>query len=226
MTWGAIGGAAVSVVGGYVMNKNKGGSSNPVQTSDPFADQRAQYQPMLQNLMNSGQPQLSSAAMIAPGATFNPNDPSYQFRLQQGSENMQRQLAASGLGSSGNAMAALQDYGQQAASQEFGNEFARASQVDQLQQGNYNNRYSQLAQLSGATSGNPAAAGALQANQQAGASAALTGLTPSLVNAGGSLWNMAMGGGGSNITIGDGSSSVGAISASPMAVPQLPNLYD
>ena len=47
--------------------------------------------------------------------------PGYQFGLDQGQQAMQRQLAASGMGSSGAALKAAQRYGQGYAQQQYGN---------------------------------------------------------------------------------------------------------
>jgi len=61
---------------------------------------------------------------------FNPsdlqNDPSYQFRLNQGIEALNRGAGASGMLNSGNRLIALQDLGQNMASQEYENAFSRA----------------------------------------------------------------------------------------------------
>jgi hypothetical protein len=73
---------------------------------------------------------------------FNPDDPSYEWRFQQGQQAAERSLAAKGLLNSGNAAIELQNYGQQAASQEYGAQFDRmlkglagvSSQYDQQQQ--------------------------------------------------------------------------------------------
>lgn len=47
------------------------------------------------------------------------NDAGYQFRLQQGNQALERSLAAKGLGQSGAALKAAQDYGQGLASQAY-----------------------------------------------------------------------------------------------------------
>lgn len=67
------------------------------------------------------------AAMTAPGggAEFATSDPSYEFRLKQGQQALERSGAAKGLLNSGNMAIALQDYGQNAASQEYGAQFDR-----------------------------------------------------------------------------------------------------
>jgi hypothetical protein len=53
------------------------------------------------------------------------SDPSYQFRFQQGQQALENSAAARGGALSGNALRAIADYGQQAASQEYGAEYAR-----------------------------------------------------------------------------------------------------
>lgn len=73
---------------------------------------------------------------------FNSSDPSYQWRFQQGQQATERSLAAKGLLNSGNAAIELQNYGQGAASQEYGAQFDRmlkglagvSSQYDTQQQ--------------------------------------------------------------------------------------------
>jgi hypothetical protein len=59
---------------------------------------------------------------------FSPDDPSYQFRFDQGQKAAERSLAARGLLNSGNAALELQQYGQGAASQEYGAQFNRMLQ--------------------------------------------------------------------------------------------------
>lgn len=69
--------------------------------------------------------------MLTPGFKFNPTDPSYAFRLQQGIQAGDRSAAANGSLLSGGQQKALSDYGQNAASTEFSNEFARNAGVAQ-----------------------------------------------------------------------------------------------
>lgn len=51
------------------------------------------------------------------------NDAGYQFRLQQGNQALERSLAAKGMGDSGAALKAAQDYGQGLASQSYNDAF-------------------------------------------------------------------------------------------------------
>ena len=89
---------------------------------------------------------------LAPGGqftqTFKPSDmqldPSYQFRLNQGSQNLNASAAARGLLGSGQNLKDITDYGQQSASQEYQNAFNRY----QTNQGNLYNRLSGMATMS------------------------------------------------------------------------------
>lgn len=66
-------------------------------------------------------------------------DPGYAFRTAEGQKGLERQLAAGGLGGSGAALKAATRYGQDMASQEYGNAYARFMQ----------NRQNQIAMLQG-----------------------------------------------------------------------------
>lgn len=94
-----------------------GGSSTvPTQYDNP-------YEQRLIELMNS------------PDSIADTN--AYKFRFNQGQQALERSAAARGMLNSGNTLAALADYGQGAASQEYGNEFNRlASLVGQRNQFN------------------------------------------------------------------------------------------
>lgn len=94
--------------------------------ADPFASQRPQYQNSLKNLMMGN---------------FSANDPSYQFRFDQGQKALERSAAAKGFLGSGNLLQGLQDYGQNQAATE------------------YQAQYNRLLPLTGATTGSPGASG-------------------------------------------------------------------
>ena len=70
------------------------------------------------------------------------SDPSYQFRLQQGQDAIQSSAASKGGLLSGATLKALQDFGQQSASQEYGNAYNRFN-ADQT------NRYNRLSNIIG-----------------------------------------------------------------------------
>ena len=104
------------------------------------------------------------------------SDPSYQFRLQQGQDAIQSSAAAQGGLLSGATLKALQNYGQDSASQEYGNAYNRFN-ADQT------NRYNRLSNLVGigqnaaAQVGNAGAqtAQAIANNTMAGANALAAG---------------------------------------------------
>lgn len=148
-------------------------SQSPAGAADPFAAQRPAYQDKLSTFMWAPPPSILTGG---PGASnFHPTDPSYQFRMSQGLEAVNRNQAAGGMLHSGNRLAALEQYGQGLASTEYGAEYARTA-------GTYDQQYQRLAQLSGATIGSPGTAGQLQANQNASASAGWQGLAGKAVN--------------------------------------------
>jgi hypothetical protein len=96
--------------------------------------------------------------MMAPGGqltqTFKPSDlttdPSYQWRLNQGTQNLNASAAARGMLGSGQNLKDITDYGQGAASQEYGAAFDRYNT-------NQNNLFNRLSSLS--SIGQNAAAG-------------------------------------------------------------------
>jgi len=104
------------------------------------------------------------------------DDPSYQFRLDQGQKALDRQGAASGRFLSGSQLQAASNYNQGAASQEFQNAYSRALGTFGTNEGNrfnahqanFNNSVNPLLSLAGAAtlgSQNLGAAGAANAAQ-------------------------------------------------------------
>lgn len=89
------------------------------------------------------------------------NDPGYQFRLQQGTDNLENSRAASGGLFSGAAGKALTEYGQGFASQEFGDAYNRFNN----DQSNLFNRLSGLSGTGQTANQQVAAAGQNYANQ-------------------------------------------------------------
>ncbi len=71
----------------------------------------------------------ATAAFTAPDPTNFQTDPSYQWRLSQGLTALDRGAAARGTLLTGGTLKASQDYGQNAASQEYGNAYNRALQT-------------------------------------------------------------------------------------------------
>lgn len=151
---GGIGGAVMGAAGGLMGGGKAGGTANvagsllgaygnyrsgkevakatkdAVLIADPFAPYRGQYASALSELYKNP----SSITTL----------PSYQFRLNQGLDSINRNAAAKGYLGSGNRLMELMRYGQDYGSQEFDREISR------------------LSGLSGATTGSPAQAGLLQ----------------------------------------------------------------
>jgi hypothetical protein len=134
MVWAAIGGAVATWgLNEYSKSQGGGGARQAAQMADPFAGQRSQAMSKLQGLM-SGEIDPTKQA-------------GYQFALQQGTTNLDRQIAAQGGYGSSGEKAALMEYGQGMASQQ------------------YNKMFDQYSQLAGMGAGNAATAGGIMGQQ-------------------------------------------------------------
>ena len=118
MLGGPPGAAAGAMIGGAGGGLLQGDTYEDPSTRvyDPFKGYRGYFGQQLADLQ-------------AGSKEFSPNDPSYQFRYQQGMDAVNRQMAASGQLGSGLQMKSLMDYGQQSASQEYGNEWNRLASL-------------------------------------------------------------------------------------------------
>lgn len=101
------------------------------------------------------------------------NDPSYAFRLAEGQKAVERSAAARGITASGAQLKALTNYGQQAASQEYGNAYNRAQNTFNQ---NLNNRLNPLQSLAGQGQTTAGAIGQAAANYGNNVGNTLTGL--------------------------------------------------
>jgi len=113
-------------------------------------------------------------------------DPGYAFRIKEGMKGLQNSAAARGLLSSGSTLKGITDYGQNAASQEYGNAYQRYQ----------TNRANQLNPLTGilgmgqtATNNTSAAAGQLGQGLAQGAAAMGSANASSYINTGNALTN-------------------------------------
>ena len=86
-------------------------------------------------------PYAAATPFVAPTAADMTADPGYQFRLQQGQEALERSGAARGVTNTGGTLRDILDYGQRAASQEYGNVFGRQRDVYDLNERNRFNAY-------------------------------------------------------------------------------------
>ena len=137
---------------------------------DPWAANRAAAGTQLAGEMGQASPSEIYQQKLAEMAngTFSPDDPSYQWRFQQGQQAVERSMAAKGLLNSGNAAIELQQYGQGAASQEYGAQFQRMLQGLSGSEDAYNTQMGRLMQMAGVNI-DPTAGGQLNvAQEQAG----------------------------------------------------------
>lgn len=123
MTWVASAIAASTAVSAYSANKAS-------KTQAASADQATQLQrEMFNKQLELQQPfqeaGVNALAKMQKGVVSDYMDPSYQFRLGEGMKALDRQAAARGGLISGGALKAAQRYGQDYASQEFGNAYNR-----------------------------------------------------------------------------------------------------
>lgn len=151
-----VGAAAVGAAGSAYASKK---SSSAAKTQAASADRASQiqqenFEQTRKDLMpykQAGDTSLKQLmGQMTPDGYFNQtytgqdiySDPSYQFRLQQGQDAIQSSAAAQGGLLSGATLKALQNYGQESASQEYSNAYNRFN-ADQT------NRYNRLSNLVG-----------------------------------------------------------------------------
>ena len=151
-----VGAAAVGAAGSAYASKK---SSKAAKTQAASADRASQiqqenFEQTRKDLMpykQAGDTSLSQLmGQMTPDGYFNQtytgqdiySDPSYQFRLQQGQDAIQSSAAAKGGLLTGATLKALQNYGQESASQEYSNAYNRFN-ADQT------NRYNRLSNLVG-----------------------------------------------------------------------------
>lgn len=153
MAWIQAGGA---LLGGLFSGA---GAKAGAQTQADAATQAAQLQKQMFDIQNqqqapyreAGYSALSDIGSMKPYLTHQFNaqdfqeniDPGYAFRLAQGQRALNAQQNAAGGLLGGNALAAMQDYTQGQASQEYGNAFNRY----QTQRGNIYNTLASIAGL-------------------------------------------------------------------------------
>ena len=130
MTWVASAVAASAAVGLYSANKASSTQANAANqaaqlSQDQFNTTNEQQRPW-REAGGRALTKLEGMADYKPFdmATF-AQDPSYQFRLDQGTKAIQRGAAARGNRLGGSTLGALQNYGQNLASQEYNNAFNR-----------------------------------------------------------------------------------------------------
>lgn len=197
MTWGAIGAAGVSAVGSYFggqsAKKGQGEAASTIERSKQEAlrvgkEQYTRGRGLLGTYQQAGQEALGTyQGMLSSyqptelpqftGEVDLESDPGYQFRKEQGLESLDRMMAKGGKRFSGERGMALQDYGQRAASQEYGaaygrslqqygTQYQRAMDMERQQVGQMG-RYAGLASMGQQTAGQMANLGANYAQSYA-----------------------------------------------------------
>ena len=156
MSWAAVIAGGAALVGG-AMSSNASKKAAKAQAASADAASQIQwdmYDQTRQDLdpyKQAGTTSLSQMMdQMGVNGYFNENytgqdlynDPSYQFRLQQGQDAIQSGAAAQGGLLSGATLKALQNYSQDYASQEYGNAYNRFN-ADQT------NRYNRLSNIIG-----------------------------------------------------------------------------
>lgn len=109
-------------IAGYLM-----GSGDLDEIQRQLAAQSAQAQAQYQPYAQAGTQALQN--LQAPNLEALQADPGYQFQLQQGNQALERSLAALGLGQSGAALKAAQEYGQGLANTTYNDYFNRQAQL-------------------------------------------------------------------------------------------------
>ena len=151
-----VGAAAVGAAGSaYASKKSSSAAKTQAASADRASEiQQANFEQTREDLMpykQAGDTSLKQLmGQMGTNGYFNQNftgqdiysDPSYQFRLQQGQDSIESSAAARGSLVSGATLKALQNYGQESASQEYGNAYNRFN-ADQT------NRYNRLSNLVG-----------------------------------------------------------------------------
>lgn len=168
----APGGVTVSPVpgwgGGALPGASAGGGAavGGAGYYDPWGQFRDDAASQLGGTLGQGSPSdiyKNKLAQMVSGQ-FSPDDPSYQWRFQQGQQAAERSLASRGLLNSGNAAIELQQYGQGAASQEYGAQFNRLLQGLSGVEDTYNTQMGRLMSMAGVNQ-NPVAVGELGVKQ-------------------------------------------------------------
>lgn len=149
MPWSFIIPAAASLIGGSMAAKSaREAASSEAAMQQKALEQQDKALQLQQRMYEEGvarqQPflaggtedynRLRAMMMGGPGAAqqFLQMDPGYGFRLSEGTKALERSAAARGGLLSGNTGRALQRYGQDLASQEFGNAYGRLAGLAQI----------------------------------------------------------------------------------------------
>lgn len=129
--------ATLGNIGGSIYAGNK--QSKAQREANALNREMFEYQKSIQApYVQAGQQSLADIQALMADPSSIQNDPSYQWRMSQGQQALERNMAARGGMLGGAALKQLQRYGQGFASQEFQNQFNRLSALAGLGQAGAN----------------------------------------------------------------------------------------
>lgn len=180
---GAGGGMSLSNAGTLLSGINSYMKQDEME--DQLLKAQGRAEGMLAPYSSTGQAANSQLSQrLAAG--FDPsdlqNDPSYQFQLDEGQKALERSLAARGMGSSGTALKAAQQYGQNYANQAYGDAYTRWLQQNQQLAGQAGQGYSAAGNMAGLAQN----VGNINANATVGRTNALNSTLSSVLSGSGS----------------------------------------
>ena len=165
MTWAVVAGAVIGAGGAYLSSQNQAdaaqGAANTQANANRYAadiqkqmfERQIELQKPWYDVGTRALPKLEAQYNQMPAAfTGQVNlgqDPGYAFRLSEGNRALNQAAAQRGGLISGNALKAAQRYGQDMASQEYGNAYQRALDVYNSQVKREATGYNRLASLAG-----------------------------------------------------------------------------
>jgi len=168
---------AGAVLGGSLLGAkaSKSAANTQAAAADRAAElQNEQFNKQVELQEPWRQAGINALAKLQSGNVMGTMDPSYQFRLGEGLKALDRQAAARGGLISGGALKAAQRYGQDFASQEFGNAYNRLASLAGIGQ-TATNQLGQAGQANAANVGNLMTSGAAaRASGYVGGANALT----------------------------------------------------
>lgn len=130
--------ASLGNIGGSIYAANK--QTKAQREANAINREMFEYQKSIQApYVQAGQQSLADIQALMADPSSIQNDPSYQWRMSQGQQALERNMAARGGMLGGAALKQLQRYGQGFASQEFQNQFNRLSALAGIGQAGANN---------------------------------------------------------------------------------------
>jgi hypothetical protein len=195
---------AISGIGGAMISGNA--AENAAETQAAAGDRASQLQYQMFQQQRGDQAPWREAGVRALGSLEDPNfqkdftmadyqqDPGYQFRMAEGQKALERSAAAKGSLMSGGFMKGLTRYGQDVASQEYGNAYNRFN----ADRDRRFNRLSSIAGIGQTANNQVGAAGQNYANQVGNIGMGVANAQGAAGIAGANAWSGALSGIGNN----------------------------